>query len=349
MQVGRSIPAARKLAVAVMPRTLPVNKFINQFSSSIETAGNHTLDLSWSGTGLWTSDVAILHWPDQFFLKRNFFGALKSYTKLAMLHAARLKGLRIIWVAHNVAPHDLATIDPVLRDRFFASLDGVIFLSRRSKELVEQSYPKLRAKPQLVTVHGHYRDVETLPSTGYRPPSGLPQLGYVGLIRPYKNLEALVSAAVDAPDAMTLRISGMAKDADALLADLQARSGGAGHITMDVRTAPLDDLEVEQSIDACHGIVLPYRNILNSGVALHALSRNRPVLAPSIGSLPELQEQVGERWLQLYDGELTVEVLRKFAECLGNLDSSATAPLDAYDWAPIGRQINRFLRQIDCA
>ncbi len=349
MQVARSIPAARKLTVALMPRTLPVNKFIDQFSSSIEAAGNHTRDLTWSGNGLWTSDVAILHWPDQFFLKRNFFGALKSYIKLAMLHAARLKGQRIIWVAHNVAPHDSATIDPVLRDRFFASLDGVIFLSRRSRELVEQNYPKLRAKPRLVTVHGHYRDVETLPSTGYQLPSGLPQLGYVGLIRPYKNLEALVSAAADAPDAMTLRISGMAKDADTLLADLRVRSAGAHHIKMDVRAAPLDDAEVERSIDACHGIVLPYRNILNSGVALHALSRNRPVLAPKIGSLPELQEQVGGRWLQLYDGELTVEVLREFAEHLGTIDLGATAPLDAYDWAPIGRQMDRFLRQINNA
>ncbi len=346
VQVAGGTTPARKLTVALMPRTLPVNKFIDLFSSSIEAAGNHTQDFRWSGNGLWTTDVAILHWPDQFFLKRNLFGALKSYAKLAMLRAARLKGQRIVWVAHNVVPHDSAAIDPVLRDRFFASLDGVIFLSRRSRELVEQNYPALRAKPQLVTVHGHYRDVEKIPSAGYRPPSGLPQLGYVGLIRPYKNLEALVAAAVDAADAVTLRISGMAKEADALLDDLRARSAGAPHIAMDVRAEPLDDAEVEQAMDACHGIVLPYRNILNSGVALHALSRNRPVLAPRIGSLPELQERVGERWLQLYDGELSSDVLRKFAEGLRTLDAGATAPLDAYAWAPIGREIDSFLRHI---
>lgn len=343
--IDRSTPG---LNVALMPRTLSVNKFIDLFSASIALGGHATHAFSWKGRAGWSSDVVILHWPDQFFLKRNWFGSLKSYAKLFMLRAARrLNGQRVVWVAHNVAPHDASTVDGPLRDRFFDALDGIIFLSQRSRQLVEQHYPQLQAKAQLVTVHGHYKDVALSPATPYRAPQGMAQLGYVGLIRPYKNLDTLITAAAELPDALRLSVSGMvSQDGAALLADLQARASGAPHIALDARATPLDDAEMEQRIDACHGVVLPYRNILNSGSALHALSRNRPVLAPRIGSLPELQQHVGEDWLYLYDGELTPQVLRAFVQRLHASGRGEIAPLDAYDWAPIGRQIDGFLRQI---
>ena len=337
---------ARILNVALMPRTLPLNKFIDLFSSSIESSGNATCDFSWSGAGLWTSDAVILHWPDQFFLKRGLFGSLKSYAKLFMLRAAkRVRGQRIVWVAHNLAPHDTAAVDARLRDRFFDALDGVIFLSRRSQQLVEEQYPQLRAKEQLVTVHGHYRDVAQAPASACPLPGSNVRLGYVGLIRPYKNLDTLVSAAANL-SGLSLHMSGMAKDADELLADLQTRAAGAANVTLDARSEPLDDAEIERLIDTCDGVVLPYRNILNSGSALHALSRNRPVLAPRIGSLPELQEHVGKDWLYLYDGELTPQVLQDFGARLRSRAASQAAPLDAYDWVPIGRAIDGFLRRI---
>lgn len=346
VELARARRPARALDVALMPRTLPLNKFIDLFSSSIESAGNATHDFAWSGAGLWTSDAVILHWPDQFFLKRGLSGSLKSYAKLFMLRAAKLfKGQRVVWVAHNLAPHDTAIVDARLRDRFFDALDGVIFLSRRSQQLVGEHYPQLRAKEQLVTVHGHYRDVALSPPSACVPPGSVVRLGYVGLIRPYKNLDTLVSAAANLPD-LSLHMSGMAKDADELLADLQRRAAGAANITLDARSTPLEDADVERLIDACDGVVLPYRNILNSGSALHALSRNRPVLAPRIGSLPELQQHVGEDWLYLYDGELTPQVLQDFGVRLRSRATSQAAPLDAYDWAPIGRAIDGFLRRI---
>ena len=339
------------LNVALMPRQLSVNKFIDLFSSSIELGGHATREFSWGAKAGWSADVVILHWPDQFFLKRNWFGALKSYAKLWMLRAAkRLNGQRVVWVAHNVAPHDASAMDAALRDSFFDTLDGIIFLSHRSKQLVEQNYPRLAAKAQLVTVHGHYKDVALSAPSAYCAPQGAAKLAYVGLIRPYKNLDTLITAAAALPDALSLSVSGMvSRDGGALLADLQARASGAPNIALDARPAPLDDADVERLIDACHGVVLPYRNILNSGSALHALSRNRPVLAPRIGSLPELQAHVGEDWLYLYDGELTPQVLRAFVQRLRAGDRGQAAPLDAYDWAPIGRQIDGFLRQIVAA
>ena len=49
---------------------------------------------------------------------------------------------------------------------------------------------------------------------------------------------------------------------------------------------------------------------MNSGAALLSLSFDCPVLAPNQGSLAELADCVGTAWLQLYDGELTADILR---------------------------------------
>ncbi len=52
-------------------------------------------------------------------------------------------------------------------------------------------------------------------------------------------------------------------------------------------------------------MVLPYREMHNSGAALTALSLNRPVLVPDNEVNRELAEEVGPGWVFRYDGELT--------------------------------------------
>ena len=56
-------------------------------------------------------------------------------------------------------------------------------------------------------------------------------------------------------------------------------------------------------------VVLPYRQMLNSGALLLALSLARPVLAPWSGANAAIAEEVGEGWLTLYRGELDAATL----------------------------------------
>ena len=51
-------------------------------------------------------------------------------------------------------------------------------------------------------------------------------------------------------------------------------------------------------------VVLPYRDILNSGSAVLALSFDRPVLVPRRGSLGDLQNHVGRQWVRTYEGDI---------------------------------------------
>ena len=55
-------------------------------------------------------------------------------------------------------------------------------------------------------------------------------------------------------------------------------------------------------LSACDLAVFPYREILNSGSAILALSFNRPALVPARGAMAELRDMAGPDWVYTYDG-----------------------------------------------
>jgi beta-1,4-mannosyltransferase len=118
------------------------------------------------------------------------------------------------------------------------------------------------------------------------------------------------------------------------------------NIELDLRPEPLTDAELEAAVDGAHAVVLPYRRILNSGAALYAMSRNRMLLAPRQGSLPELQTAVGGQWVHLYDGDLTVAVLRTFVAAVRGGTDLATPDLSAFEWGSIAEKIRGLLRTL---
>lgn len=130
---------------------------------------------------------------------------------------------------------------------------------------------------------------------------------------------------------------------------LLARAAQTQHITLDLRDAPISDAKFEAIVDSAHAVGLPYRDILNSGTALFALSRNRPVLAPNIGSLPELRETVGSHWIYLYHGEFNQRVLVDFIAWMRRTKRDEVAPLDSYAWTRIGRDLGEFIEMIRSA
>lgn len=100
---------------------------------------------------------------------------------------------------------------------------------------------------------------------------------------------------------MRVKIIGWSKDPEftLFLKDLAANSPA---VELDIRDELVPQNDLEAALDLSDGVVLPYRKILNSGAALFALSRNRPVMAPRLGTLPELKDEIGRDWVHLYAG-----------------------------------------------
>jgi beta-1,4-mannosyltransferase len=334
---------SKKTVVSLWPLNRAENRFIGRFSEAISEQGYIVRDFQWSSLGLERTNFVFLHWPDDFFVNKGRFGIPKSFFKLAIIQIARiLWGAKFIWVAHNAVPHDAAKSTSARTQRFLRSLDGIVFLSEYSRSLINRLYPEIRNCNALVTVHGHYRGATATRETPSTVPTGDIKLVHFGQIRPYKNLEVLVDVVSSISSGIHLLVAGIAIDRS-LCAAIQERSRPVTHIKLDFRDAPIGDAELEAIVDSADAVVLPYKNVLNSGAALLSLSRNRPVLAPNMGSLPELQDAVGSDWVYLYDGEFSRQVLLDFREWMLKTKRVGVAPLDAYEWSRIGQALHDFI------
>ena len=337
---------ANKAVISLSPLSSSSNKFVDLFSKALTDQMFVTRSFRWRLSVLSKSDVVILHWPGGFFGNADISSSLTAAVRLVKMRLSRrLWGTRFVWVAHNAVPHAVVKPTPVLRRGFLRSLDGIIYLSAYSRSLVTEMYPECADVRSLVTVHGHYRDLSVVAPSPCRPITGDINLVFFGQVRPYKNLDRLIDAVSEVKSGLRLLIVG--HDADPLLAkSLAASASKASHITLDLRDEPIGDEELEILIGASDAVVLPYRNILNSGSAIYALSRNRPIIAPKIGSLPELRDTVGQEWAFLYEGEFGPQTLSEFMDWMLRTKRAHVAPMEPYEWKRVGEDLKGFIDEI---
>lgn len=322
------------------------NRFTTLFSQAVQDAGWEVREFRWRPSAVFGPKVILLHWPDELFATKGAVASAKAAFKLATFQIAKhVFGAKLVWVVHETAPHDRGRKARWVTGAFLKSLDGAIFLSHASKVTSEADLPELKEIPALITRHGHYRiDMESPPQPRRQPGKAL-NLVYFGQIRPYKNLAGLIKAARKfRPEDVQVKIVGWSKDRR-FTRSLQEQAKAAPAVTLDIRDELVPQTELEAALDESDGVVLPYRNILNSGAALFALSRNRPVLAPRLGTLPELQDEIGQDWVDLYDGDIGGEDLREFAGRLRQSEADV-ADLSRYEWGPIGESIGGFFDQL---
>ena len=345
MDIEGTLVDRQAIGIGIAPVEARANPFVRAFADCLRQEGFPVTDYAYSPVIAPDTRVLILHWPNDFFLDHTPARIRQLEDVLDSWNAARKSGrLRVCWVAHDVHPYDCPSCNPVLTRRFLESLDGRIYLSSCSRQVIHETYP-FRVQHELVTTHGDYRQQFTTPPRPTPPAEPPIRLGFFGRIRPYKNIEALIHAVGALPsDAVRLRITGFRLDPH-YSDEIERLAGRHRNVELDARSEFIPEEELERAIDSCHGIVLPYRSILNSGSVLLALSRNRPVLAPATGSLPEVQAGVGPRWLRLYEGDIRPDVVESLVTDLRR-PPEGTCDLGAHDWGAIGRALAGFVERM---
>lgn len=333
------------LSVAIEPVVSPENTFVGRFSQSIVNQGFDVKVFSW--LGLAGTNLAIFHWPSGFFIASSRKRVAKCLIQIAIMRTYRkIFGVRFVWVVHNISPHDQTASPRWIVERFLSELDGIIVLSDYSVTLLRQTYCLPKSISILKTVHGHYRDDMDDPPSGQREIKDTVNALFFGQIRRYKGVDDLATSILELGDpSLRLTIAGYANDAP-LVDRIKSAALSSGYIDVDIRGAHLSQSDLERHIDASHVVILPYKNILNSGTILFALSRNRPVVAPRIGSLPELQNSVGADWVYLYDGEINAQVLSDAMNWLKARPTGKECDLSEFTWDRVGEEIGKFIRQL---
>ncbi|QAY69515.1 glycosyltransferase family 4 protein [Xylanimonas protaetiae] len=332
----------RPLVVEAEPafRTAHANPYNASLYRAVQRRGVVVHDLSLRRLLTRHVDVVHLHWPDLTFLSshRPLAVLVRLASFFAALGVARLRGTRLVWTAHNLASHETRST-PALRTLYrrllVANIDGILTLTHDGAAAVQAAHPELGDVPTFVTPHGHYRDDYdlTVPRDRAREAldvaPGARLVVTVGQIRPYKNVPRLmeVFAQVDAPDA---RLAVVGKPAGGVsAATLRELAAADARIVTELAFLTGDRLALW--LRAADLVVLPYRQIQNSGSALLALSADRPVLVPAIGAMTELAGAVGPRWVRCYEGDLDAGTLARALDWAGQ-DRPDRCDLGAFDW-----------------
>lgn len=267
-------------------------------------------------------DVFHVHWPEVLVRRSSVLRTLAACLAMAIgMVRARATGRRVVRTMHNVAPHERQpmTVRAVLR-LVDASTSGWIRLNDRT---AVPDHGVVATIP-----HGTYRDWF---ADQPHPPRLRRRIMYAGLVRPYKGVDVLLAAfAGMVDDEATLHVCGRVADAS-YGSVIRALATGDPRVTVDLRHVPDDVLARE--IGEATLVVLPYRELHNSGTALLALSLDRPVLVPSNEATADLAREVGDDWVLRFDGELTSAALAAAIERAADLRGSPD--LSARSWDAI--------------
>jgi glycosyltransferase involved in cell wall biosynthesis len=259
--------------------------------------------------------------------------AVRSLLFLALLALLRLRGVRLVWTAHNLEPHEL--YHPTwgfLVYRLVARWSAAIIAhSRAARELLEARYgplPDCQVIPigNYIGLYGSPRDRAASRAALGLPADG-PVLLNLGALRPYKNIEGLIDAFATLPEQMrgTLLIAGVAKS-PAYAEQLRRRAASVPGVRL--HTQFIADTELPSYLAAADLVVLPYRKMLTSAMLLCALSYERPVVAPAFGAVRELlhEGQSGFLFAPGDDDALSLALQRALAH--PNLPALGTAGLN---------------------
>jgi beta-1,4-mannosyltransferase len=291
------IDPPRAISIMVFPRR--GDSYVNCFYPPIEALGVKVFEGDFSGRWLLKNlrgvDYIQIHWPSFFYNVPERRKCLRGFSLfLFFLALARWRGARLIWTIHNLYPHDRCVVPQLdtLTRQLLVKMGSCFFVHGPSaKAEVLREFPALEGRIVLID-HGHwvgYYPNEVSCSTA-RSRLGLPDTAFVflfiGLCKPYKNLEGLISAFGKLPGNPILVIAGKFQDAAYEAVIRHAVSGLGDRIVLKSGFVRHEDMQVY--LRACNILVTPYREVLSSGSAILGLSFGRPVIAPAIGALKDL-------------------------------------------------------------
>ncbi|MDH6677335.1 beta-1,4-mannosyltransferase [Rhodococcus sp. LBL1] len=308
---------------------------------------------SWRRAVLNRYDVVHFHWPEYLLVHDS---RLRRWAASAlfvlMLGRIRLNRSIVIQTMHDRKPFvPVSRVHARLLGMLRRQTVGRIWLNEVS--LAERSGAARGEKYcDTVILHGDYdpwiRALDPAGSVSREPTSASSdhvRLMCFGIMRPYKNFEQAAEAvgryAQDAD--VSLYIAGSAPDEDylSLLKDVASRYGDS--VTLDARR--LDDPELISAITRSTAVLVPYRDLYNSGVVFLSLSLGRPVILRRNPITEQLQAEYGSRWVALYDGDLNAEELALAVEAVR--DSRGSAPKsEVRDAAYVAQRHLDFYRQL---
>jgi glycosyltransferase involved in cell wall biosynthesis len=236
----------------------------------------------------------------------------------------------LVLTAHDVLPREPRRGQLAAQRHLYDRFDAVVVHSEHGRARLTQ---ELGLGDEVVHVipHGVFAHLADVPPQSPPFQTDRPVVLCFGLMRPYKGIDVLLEAWRGVDDA-ELWIAGMPRMD---ISDLRASAPA------NVRFVPrfITDSELPAYFRRADLVVLPYREIDQSGVLFTALGFGKPLLLSDVGGFPEVAATGAARIAPAGDPEALREALRELLGDPAALAAMASRAREAaegrYSWGAI--------------
>ncbi len=225
-------------------------------------------------------DLVILQWWHPYFAP--CYWILTSF----------LRNTKVMFVCHNVFPHERFPMDRLLTRIALSKGDGFILHAESDVHELQKIKKNARYK---VTVHPTYNAFRL---TGMGQKEAREKLGlseeekvllFFGYVRPYKGLEYLLKAMPQiCKKTENIRLLVVGEFGDDREDYMRLIENLGIDDFLQCHEGYIPDKEVEKFFAACDLVVLPYVSATQSGIVQIAYGFEKPVLATNVGGLPDV-------------------------------------------------------------
>ena len=209
-----------------------------------------------------------------------------------MVLLRHLRGIKTLFVCHNVFPHERFPMDKLLTKQTLRKGDCFIVQSSQDENDLKSILPNAHYKRAVHPTYNAFR-MQNMSKEQARGLLGVSPdkkiLLFFGFVRKYKGLDYLIKAMPDIEkkiDNCKLLIVGDFGDDKAEYMQLIEQNGVLDII--DIYDGYIPDKEVEKYFAASDVVVLPYISATQSGIVQIAYGFDKPVIATNVGGLPDV-------------------------------------------------------------
>jgi glycosyltransferase involved in cell wall biosynthesis len=292
-----------------------------------------------------------LHWVFRFsapvFPRARLSRTLMRWYLVGLLELARALGVRTVWTAHNVLPHEqVFDDDRRARRQLVARCSAVI--AHDEVTLAELSAIGCRLPLTKLIAPGGPKVVSAVRAPVDRTGKCPLRVVFVGRVERYKGLEQLMAALSlpTCPSGLSVVIAGECRDRK--LAESLARQAASNSAAVELRFERLSDEEVASLLYSADAAVFPFRSVTTSGSVLLALSAGCPVVIPDLPALADVPRACAWRYAGGSAG-----LAQALAEAAGTtparrsaMAAAALAYADRFSWTVSALATNELYDQI---
>jgi len=275
-------------------------------------------------------DIVVLQWW------QPFFAVAYALIVFFLTRIDRGYSSKIIFLCHNVLPHESSPIDRFLTRIAFRFGNAFLVHSRGDRDNLVSVKPEAIVDVQPLPIFDMFRH------GGQTRESARAALGvegkmilFFGLIRPYKGLGVLLEGfarSLPANPATLFVVGEFYEGKERYLAQIEKLGIGERVVVVD---SYVPNEEVEKYFAACDVLALPYLSATQSAIVQVAYSFDRPVIVTAVGGLPEVVDDgVTGYVIPKEDPDALSDAITRFfgQDDLRKMERDIAATKDRFSW-----------------